>query len=157
VKNNMTTTIQMNEHIEKTAKEHRQIKITSKRQFTIPKSFFDYLGLADEVVMNAFLLDETIVLKPAKRSETFQDEDYRTIIMNTIEEGYRGKELADEIVSRISRYDNFIAKRLDEFEKDIDASDACKDGIGDEDLNGLEVFFDTKDGTTSKKVGEANT
>lgn len=145
----------INGHVEK-AKQHRQIKLTSKRQFTIPKSFFDSLNLSDGLIMDAFLFDGAILLKPEKRTETIQDEDYSIIIKKIIAEGYRGKELADEITFRVSEYDNFIAKRIEEFEKDINADDACEDDIGVEDLNGLEVFINTQNGADNTEVEETN-
>ncbi len=93
------------------------------------------------------------VLKPA-RKPTVQGEDYHNIIMNTIKEGYKGKELANTIIERINQYDRLIARRIQEFDDcinyrvDADNSEDDereernnKETEGKEDYNGLEVFF----------------
>lgn len=58
-------------------KEYRQIKITSKRQVTIPKSIFDLLELKDGDSLMAYAFEDGVLLKPYKDKETVYDQDLR--------------------------------------------------------------------------------
>ncbi|MGG0476199.1 AbrB/MazE/SpoVT family DNA-binding domain-containing protein [Priestia aryabhattai] len=128
-------------------REYRDIKITSKRQLTIPKAFFDHLQI-DETV-HAYLLDDGIIIKPAKK-KTVQEEDIEAIVRNVLKEGYVGDDLANEIAHRIKKYNELLDRRIAQFENDM-ASDAVSEDNEGDDLNGLDIFFDTKDGTDSEK------
>jgi len=129
-------------------KEYRDIKITSKRQFTIPKSFFDALNIEDE--MEAYLLEDGIFLKPIHKTETIYDKDIREIIRKTMDEGLEKEEFIKELTSRISQYDRFIANRIQEFKEDMRADSESEDDEGDVDFNGLDVFFDEENGEAVK-------
>lgn len=58
--------------------EYRDIKITSKRQLTIPKSYFDALNIEDEV--HAYLLEDGIFLQPVRRQESLSEKDVQAIV-----------------------------------------------------------------------------
>ncbi|RYD07211.1 hypothetical protein N752_01095 [Desulforamulus aquiferis] len=125
--------------------EFRQIKVTSKRQITIPKSIFEIFALKAGDSLIAYALEDGIFLKPHKDKPTVYDEDVKMIVKKAIEEGYEGEELAEEITFRLKEYEDFLKARAQEFEEDL-----LDDGVGDrsgvEDFNGLDIFFDGKAG-----------
>lgn len=127
------------------AKEFRDIKITAKRQLTIPKAFFDHLGIEDTV--HAFLLDDGILIKPAKR-RAIQEIDVELIVRNVINEGYNGNEMAEEIAYRIKKYNESVDRKIQEFLNDMEGN-TVSENQGDE-FNGLEIFFDQEDGKTAE-------
>lgn len=124
------------------AREYRDIKITSKRQLTIPKAFFDYLGIEETV--HAYLLDDAILIKPAQK-RTVQEIDIEKIIRNVMNEGYSGDAMAEEIAYRIKEYNGLIDRRIEEFLNDM-TGDEVLDDQGDVEFNGLELFFDEENG-----------
>ncbi len=125
--------------------EFRDIKITSKRQITIPKAFFDHLGI--EGTVHAYLLNDGILLKPVQK-KSIQEMDLETIVRNVINEGYTGDDLAEEIAHRVKNYNDALNRRIEEFLDDM-SSDNIPDDQGDE-FNGLDVFFDQENGETTK-------
>ncbi|UOF91532.1 AbrB/MazE/SpoVT family DNA-binding domain-containing protein [Fodinisporobacter ferrooxydans] len=128
--------------------EHRDIKITSKRQLTIPKSFFDHLGVEETV--QAYLLEDGIFLKPVRhRTRTVSDLDIESIVRKVISDGYTGEELAKEIAYRINEYNKQMEKRIQQFLDDMKADPESEDGEG-EDFNGLDIFFDKEDGSIAQ-------
>lgn len=128
--------------------EYRSIKITSKRQLTIPKTFFDSLELRESV--QAYLLPDAIVLKPAHEKKTVQQEDIEQIVKNVLDEGYIADELADEIARRVKEYNQFLDKKINKFIDEMNEVE-LPDEQGDAAHNGLDIFFDTKDTKNSKK------
>lgn len=132
-----------------TVREYREIKITSKRQITIPKSFFD--NLAIEETFQAYLLDDGIFLKPIQKTETVYDQDIQSIIRQVIKEGYSGEEFVGELTYRISEYNKLIERRIQEFQDDLRGSSGS-DELGDDDFNGLDIFFYEEARTTDQET-----
>ena len=115
--------------IEKTGiRDYREITVTSKRQITIPKLYFDHLQIHD--TLEAYLVGDGIYLKP-KKMQNIYTSDLRQIVLNTIREGYDGEELANEVVLRIEKYTDVLNGRISEFD----------DGDGVESLNGFENYL----------------
>lgn len=132
-------------------REARDIKITSKRQLTIPKAYFDYLGIEETV--HAFLLDDGILLKPEKK-QTIQEVDVEIILRNVIAEGFTGDELADEFSRRVKEYNKVLDRRIEWFLDDM-TSDTVSEAKGKgDDFNGLDIFFNEEDGEDSKAIRE---
>lgn len=129
-------------------KQYKSIKITSKRQVTIPKSFFDHLGIEESV--QAYLTDEGIFLKPIRHEKTIYQKDTQSIVKNVLKEGLSEDETAYEISRRIEAYDTLLDKRIQEFMDDLgDAGVPIEEGeIND---NGLDIFFDEQNGEASEK------
>jgi len=50
----------------------KTITVTSKRQITIPKEYFDKLGLKDDQKFTAILMDEGILLVPIEKIDSIQ-------------------------------------------------------------------------------------
>ena len=121
-------------------REYREITVTSKRQITIPKAFFDRLGTQDS--FDAFLLNDGIFLKPKSHEPTVYDEDIETLVLRVYKEGYEGTDAAKEIAHRISKYNEVIRQRIEQFEAEMEGE---SDG-GDDSFNGLEVLFDPENG-----------
>lgn len=127
--------------------EYRDIKITSKRQLTIPKSYFDALNIEDEV--QAYLLEDGIFLKPVRNHETLQEKDVQAIVRKVLAEGLSEEEMIKELSRRIHDYNRLLADRVHEFEEDM-ANSESDDDEGDLDFNGLDVFFHEKNGEATK-------
>lgn len=137
------------------AKETRLIKSTSKRQITIPKSFFDTLALEDGATFVAEVYDNGVFLKPQfKSKENARDQDRERIIRHVFREGHSSQEeLIEELSYRLKKYDEFIARRLQEFENDIlNSANELDDAPGADSFNGLDVFFDKEAGTSSEET-----
>lgn len=74
--------------------ETRLGKITSKRQLTIPKDFYDRLNLGENVEI---ILDkDAITIKKLKRTEENFDDYSDLILKDLISEGYTGDDLLRE-------------------------------------------------------------
>lgn len=113
--------------------EYREITVTSKRQITIPKSFFDYLGIEDSLV--AWLTDDGIYLKPVHSQNSVYDLDRREIILGALSEGGSQDELAERIGRRLEEYDELMSRRIREFQSDVSGSSDKEDS----EFNGLNV------------------
>lgn len=76
--------------------EYKMVRITSKRQFTIPKIYFDKLRLGEAV--KCYLEGERLILEPV-REDSFWD--FSTdILRSLVAEGYQGETLLDEFEAR---------------------------------------------------------
>ncbi len=90
-------TVLKNDPIKKnTTFEKKRIRISTKRQITIPSKYFNALGLSDE--LECIYAKDMLILTPVKdRGLSFAEE----IIADLIEQGYSGPELLVEF-KRIS-------------------------------------------------------
>lgn len=130
-------------------RESRNIRITSKRQLTIPKAYFDYLGIEESV--QAFLLDDGILLKPEKK-QTTQEIDVEIILRNIMNEGYVGDGLIDEFSYRVKEYNKVLDRRLEGFLSDLKHDPVSEAEEKGEDFNGLDIFFNQQDEENSKEI-----
>lgn len=72
-------------------KSKRRVKISQQRQLSIPKDFYQALGLADEAVME--FTGKEIVIRPA----TFEEVDFsEDILQDLIAKGLSGQELLQQ-------------------------------------------------------------
>ncbi|SFH27619.1 hypothetical protein SAMN05660649_04548 [Desulfotomaculum arcticum] len=138
---------------ERAAKETRLIKSTSKRQITIPKSFFGLLAIEDGVTFVAQVNESGIFLKPqSTKKQSIRDQDREHIIRQVFREGNSEEEIIEELNYRLKKYDEFIARRVQEFDNDIADS---YDGTGDEpeveSFNGLDIFIHEEAGASLKE------
>lgn len=83
----------------------KRIAVSSKRQISIPKEFYDQLNIGEEISLE--LYGNHLILKPI--SENFDDfsED---ILGDLIREGYQGEELMVEFKHRKSQIVNAVDK-----------------------------------------------
>ena len=71
--------------------ERRRLRISSKRQLTIPARYFNALGLSDEV--DCIYSNGMLILLPVEdRDSAFAEE----ILAELVSKGYTGKRLLDE-------------------------------------------------------------
>lgn len=90
-------------------KKTKRVSISSKRQISIPKEFYDALDLGRDV--NIELYHNRLVIKPGNdNSEDFSGE----ILQDLIDEGYAGNELVQEFNFRKSQIPNAIKSLIDE-------------------------------------------
>ncbi|MBM4236238.1 MAG: AbrB/MazE/SpoVT family DNA-binding domain-containing protein [Firmicutes bacterium] len=81
----------VNNELRKTHYEKKRIRISTKRQITIPSKYFDALGLSDE--LECIYANEMLILKPVEDKGLHFAEE---IIADLIEQGYSGQELLVE-------------------------------------------------------------
>jgi bifunctional DNA-binding transcriptional regulator/antitoxin component of YhaV-PrlF toxin-antitoxin module len=130
---------------------YKKITVTGKRQITIPKNFFDHLGIGTAVA--AYLREGGIFLKPIRdEKETIAEIDTREIVHQAIAEGLTGDELADEIARRVGELNKLLDRRIQEFESDL-TDDSVDDGEVD-DYHGLHIFFDQEIGEDAEETRE---
>lgn len=76
-------------------RKSKRISVSSKRQISIPKEFFEQLNIGDEVTLE--LYRNHLVLRPIHESfDDFSDE----ILEDLVSEGFSGKELITEFKHR---------------------------------------------------------
>lgn len=83
--------LDIHDRLENGSMEMKRIKISSKRQVTIPAKFYTGLGLADEV--DCIYTDNMLILLPVKSHDSAFSEE---ILADLIEQGYEGKDLLEE-------------------------------------------------------------
>lgn len=74
--------------------EAKQISVSEKRQITIPKHFFEKLGIGESLICE--LRGDEIVLRPAPTDDDFSED----ILRDLIQEGYEGEQLLTEFRKR---------------------------------------------------------
>lgn len=72
----------------------KKISVSTKRQMTIPKQFFDELNIGDEVVCE--LVDGALMIRPVQEPLDFSE----YILADLIKEGYEGDALIEAFKSR---------------------------------------------------------
>lgn len=72
-------------------KAKRRVKVSQQRQLSIPKDFYQALGLADEAVME--FTGKEIIIRPAAFEEVDFSED---ILQDLIAQGFSGQELLQQ-------------------------------------------------------------
>src|SRR5690625_2509988 len=113
---------------DKSIKKVKRITVSSKRQISIPKEFYDAIGLGNEITIE--LLNNRLVIRPVREeSEDFSEE----ILSDLIDEGYKGEELKAAFAERramlTSAFDNLIeearnSKPYDSFEDMLEDADS---------------------------------
>lgn len=97
--------------------ESKRIKVSEKRQITIPIKFFNDLHIEDEV--EAFVENGRLIILPVKHVENgFASE----ILKDLINQGYQGEELYKEFVRVQSEIRPAVERMLadvDDYAKDI--------------------------------------
>ena len=77
-------------------KNHKIVRVTSKRQFTIPKRYFDALKIGEQV--KCYRAGNKLVIEPVQDDDFW---DFSTdILKELIAENYSGQELLQEFERR---------------------------------------------------------
>lgn len=92
----MTTDIRKNRSVANMDHEMKRVAVSSKRQISIPKEFYDDLDIKDEIIMEK--INNNLVIRPANydNHEDFTEE----ILRDLIAEGYPKDELVDKLKER---------------------------------------------------------
>lgn len=91
--------------------EPKRIKVSSKRQITIPQQFYEQLGITDEVL--CFVRDGEIVLRPVSHDPGFAE----YILKDLIEQGYEGEELLAKFREYQKKIRPAVLRMLEEAEQ----------------------------------------
>ena len=92
--------------------DNKRIKISSKRQVTIPQQYFDYLGFGKEA--ECILKDGELIIKPVKNNGgEFAEE----ILADLLAQGYAGDELLAQFKAAQSKVRPAVEKLIDEADK----------------------------------------
>ena len=92
--------------------DNKRIKISSKRQITIPQQYFDYLGFGKEA--ECILKDGELIIKPVKNNGgEFAEE----ILADLLAQGYAGDELLSQFKAAQSKVRPAVEKLIDEADK----------------------------------------
>lgn len=82
-------------------KKSKRISVSSKRQISIPKEYYELLDIGEEITLE--LYENHLVLKPIRESfDDFSNE----ILEDLVAEGYTGAELLAEFKLRKSQIKN---------------------------------------------------
>lgn len=102
----------MSLQMERDDMERKIIRVSKKRQITIPLKFFETLNLADEVQCS--LENDAIVIRPLHQS---QDEFSLEILKDLISKGYSGEELIKEFEIQRDKIKKATYSMLEEADK----------------------------------------
>lgn len=103
----------------------KRVSVSSKRQLTIPKEYFDTLEMETEVFVE--LIGNRLVIKPADSGrEDFSEE----ILEDIVREGFEGYELVKEFKERKTQVKPALDKLINETEKQ--AFTTIEDLFGDD-------------------------
>lgn len=113
---------------EQLAMEHRikqkRISVSKQRQITLPKEFYDQLGIGDEVFVE--LHNNRLVIRPVREGDDFAEE----ILKELVAEGFEGEELIREFNYRRKQIRPAFLKLLEEAKKEA------------EDVSSLDELFE---------------
>jgi bifunctional DNA-binding transcriptional regulator/antitoxin component of YhaV-PrlF toxin-antitoxin module len=112
-------------------KKVKRISVSSKRQISIPKEFYDLLGIGEEVVLE--LHGNHMVIKPSR--ENFDDFS-ENILEDLVAEGYTGNELLQEFKFRKGQIGNAVDSVIEDA-KINGKRTTIDDLFGDEDEDEL--------------------
>lgn len=113
------------------AMENKRIKISSKRQITIPQQFFDSLGFADEAECS--LKDGALIIRPVRQNG---GEFAEQILADLLAQGYQG----DELLAKFKEAQSKVRPAVERMIQEADAFAMKKDGGVS-----LEELFDAED------------
>ncbi len=97
--------------------ESKIIRVSQKRQITIPLKFFEKLNLSNEVECS--LEDNAIVIRPLQRN---QDEFSVEILRELVSKGYSGEELVQQFEIKRANIKQAVHNMLEEADKIADGS-----------------------------------
>src|SRR5699024_6060776 len=86
----------------------KRISVSQQRQMTIPKEFYDELGISNEVLGQ--MVDGALIISPIKTDVNFSEE----ILNDLTKEGYEvGEELLKEFAHRKSQLNPALHKMIE--------------------------------------------
>lgn len=115
--------------------EQRRIRISSKRQITIPSKYYKALNLSNEV--NCIFTNNMLILTPPRNDEPAFAEE---ILEDLIEQGYSGQKLLNEF-KRINRQIRPAIEKL------IEEADALAKAASTNYIDQTDEIFGNNDDT----------
>ena len=114
----------------------KRISVSEKRQITIPKKFYEKMGIGDEV--ECFLDEDNgfILIRPISRDN---DDFSEQILADLIAQGYSGENLLNEF----KRMKQKVRPAVEMMIADADKAAAELNGSGDDQIK--EIFADVKE------------
>ncbi len=100
--------------------EKKYIRISSKRQITIPQKYYDALGFEDQA--ECILNDSAIVIRPVRENVGIDFSEQ--VLADLVSEGYSG----DELVKMFSKKNSEIK---DAWDKMLSEADSIANGKGE--------------------------
>lgn len=96
-------------------RDYKIIRVTDKRQLTIPKGFYEKLGVSREV--KCYIKEGALVIEPLKPGSFW---DFSTEILKEIlEEGYQDKEVLVQFEKRKAQVEFAIRKMGEEARQEM--------------------------------------
>lgn len=92
-------------------KRVRRARVSSKRQTTIPKDFYDILNFGDEVIIELSTKDRALIIRPAESQEVDFSAD---ILRDLVQLGYSGEELIAKFEEVKADIPNALARMEEE-------------------------------------------
>lgn len=86
----------------------KRVNVSSQRQITLPKEFFDEMGIGKELLVE--FVGNRLVLRPVKEEEDFSVE----ILNELVAEGFSGEELVAEFTARKAQLEPALQRYLEE-------------------------------------------
>lgn len=113
--------------------ESKIIKVSNKRQITIPQKFFEKLNIDNEV--ECIITNSELIIRPVNREIEFAEE----ILKDLIDKGLEGSLLLEEFRKTRSK----VKPAIQEMIKEADSMAKNSLSAGDDKLN--EIFSDLGD------------
>lgn len=110
----------------------KRLKVSSKRQITIPSSFYKHLNLGEEVECYMREDKNEIVIRPLQSEADFSEE----ILKDLVEQGYSG----DKLLKEFKRVKAKVRPAVNQMIKEAEAKARELENSGDEDIE--ETFSD---------------
>lgn len=115
--------------------ELKRIRVSDKRQITIPKNFFEKLNLGDEVECIFDKDRGEIIIRPHVKDDDFSE----FILADLIEQGYAG----DALLSEFKRMKKKVRPAVERMIEEADQAATRLKVAGDDEMN--EIFADVED------------
>jgi len=115
--------------------EFKRIKVSGKRQITIPKNFFEKLNLGEEVDCIFDKDRGEIIIRPHVKDDDFSE----FILADLIDQGYAG----DALLSEFKRMKKKVRPAVERIIEEADQAAARLKGTGDDEMT--EIFADVED------------
>ena len=108
------------------AAEHKRVTISVKRQFTIPRKFYESLGFESDA--ECILQDEGIFIRPLRNEPSDFSEE---ILADLLAQGFSGQELLARFKEQTKKIRPAVQKMIKE------ADEAAKSGSGTRSIGDL--------------------
>jgi bifunctional DNA-binding transcriptional regulator/antitoxin component of YhaV-PrlF toxin-antitoxin module len=92
--------------------DRKIIRVSSKRQITIPQAYYDKLGFREDAI--CYMDGDAIIVRPIERSgHEFAD----FILADLIREGYEGEALLEEFIRRQGQIRPAVERMIEDAEE----------------------------------------